>query len=742
MKIRNISLAVLLLSLFAWSACQKNTRPQNDAAVVPEVETRQFRKQQGTDCDSVYEDRTNCAYIDFQYPVVTVGPKALKDSVAKYVNSYLIGILTGGSPEENVKATTLEEGAQVFFDTHKGFEGSAMYGGFSASSGTDVVRRDSQYLSIAISGDTYQGGAHGSQTSLFATFDVKTGRKLTWDDVVNDKTALKTLAESHFRRERAEIFKEGFDFDEIFQFALPQNFALTGSGIYFQYDPYEVAPYAMGSTSFVLPYSDMGDNLKLANAASQAQDDTGDVADLYEMQGDQVILPTFEVEVRTNNKAGQLLQKNKETIIVAAMFYGFPSNPKDEDETGQMGILDKRIELSGNQRLARFEGLMFPKTDLDKLKDKDLRMLINVYSGRKSSQDNLLSCGLADVPASQFRGKRYSIQCNLIVESPIANDGQTISYALPLAGEDAPAVLPLSVDCNERGEIFWLGDQIKDTKALMENLRPVLEDLSKSGAKELPGIQTNGCMMGMQGAIRDEYEVLKNQFVKPVKSALPVESSSESTKLKKEAAPAAAKSATDEKKTTAKAAPASSSPTPVVSLNQKGEITLDGKKVTLENLRKELQAALLKQAVIPDKMDLKTTGETGMGMRAEVNTVINESISGAKWVRKKAAMDALGGSVSKKLGVPVKLEPSAYRTSGAFVFMDAKPLQQDGKPVDYSKTTYKKQHEAGKMTGRVLGLLQFENGAWKVLTYNFESDKAPVDDWVKTYKVPKELFGK
>ena len=744
MKIRNLSLVVLLLSLFTWNACQKNTKPKNDVALAPEVETQQFRKQQGTDCDSVYEDRTNCAYIDFQYPVVAAGSQALKDSVAKYVNGYLIGILTGGSPEENVKAATLEEGAKVFFDTHKGFEGSAMYGGFTASSGTDVIRRDSQYLSIAISGDTYQGGAHGSQTSLFATFDVITGHKLTWDDVVNDKAALKMLAESFFRRERADIFREGFEFDETFQFALPQNFALAESGIYCQYDPYEVAPYAMGSTNFVLPYREMDGNLKVAVPAFQAEEPAVAAEDIYQMNGGQVVIPTFEVEVRTSQKAGQLLQKKKETIIVAAMFYGFPISGKDADETGQMGILNKDIEMSGSQHLARFEGLKFSKTELDKLKDKDLRLLINVFSGRKSSENNLLSCGLADVPASQFGGKRYSIQCNLIEESPEANDGPTISYALPREGEEAPATLPISVDCNERGEIFWLGDPVKDMEALMANLRPVLEYLKKSGAKALPGIQTNGCMMGMQGAIRDAYDVLKNQFEAPAKSTLPAESSTESAKLQKNPlATITAKSSTAAKATAPAAKPtASKDTTPTVTLNQKGEITLDGKKVTLDNLRKELQAALLKQAVIPDKMDLKTTGETGMGMRAEVNTLIHEALSGAKWARKKAAMEALGSSVGKKLGVSVKLEPVTYRTGGTFSYMDANLLQQDGKAIDYSKTTYKKQHEAGKMTGRVLGLLQFENGAWKVLTYNLESDKAPVDSWVKTYQAPKSLFGK
>ena len=726
MKIQNIGLAVLLISLFSWNGCKQNTAPSNAAITVPEVEIMRFREHKGIDCDSIYEDRTNCAYIDFDYPVVTAGTQALKDSVAKYINGYLVGILTGGSPEEDVKAATLEEGAKVFFATHETYKGSAVYGGFTASSGSDVVRRDSQYLSIAISGDTYQGGAHGSQTSLFATFDAQTGHKLTWDDVVKDKAVMLALAERHFRKEREEIFKDGFEFDEIFQFVLPQSFALIQSGIYLQYDPYEVGPYAIGSTELMVPFSEIGNNLKLAaNTQQVEQDGSSEATGLYEMEGNLVVIPTFEIEVRTSGKASQLLQKKKETIIVAAMFYGFPANQKDGDETGQVFLFNKDIELIGNQRLARFEGLKFPKTELDKLKDKDFRMLINVYSGRKSSEDNLLSCGLAEVPASQFGGKRYSIQCNLIEESPNANDGPTICYALPNRGEAVPAVLPISIDCNERGEIFWLGHPVKDMDELIGTwLRPVLEDLKKNGANQLPEIQANDCMMGTSGVIRDEYEVLKNQFAKPIKMTAPSQPAREASKVK----------------TSAKSPAVPSSSTPAITLNQKGEITLNGKKVTLENLRKELQAALLRQATIPDKLDLKTIGETGMGMRGEVGTVMDQSIAGAKWVRKKAAIEALNMAVGKKLKTSTQLELASYQSSGNFAYLSARAKQADGKAIDYSKTDYAKDAKAASFADNTIGLLKFENGKWKLLTFSIGVSRPPVDAWVKTYKAPKALF--
>ncbi len=48
-------------------------------------------------------------------------------------------------------------------------------------------------------------------------------------------------------------------------------------------------------------------------------------------------------------------------------------------------------------------------------------------------------------------------------------------------------------------------------EALKAAIRPVLADMVKNGAKELPGIETQGCMMGTSGAIRDMYEELKGE---------------------------------------------------------------------------------------------------------------------------------------------------------------------------------------------------------------------------------------
>jgi len=195
---------------------------------------------------------------------------------------------------------------------------------------------------------------------------------------------------------------------------------------------------------------------------------------------------------------------------------------------------------------------------------------------------------------------------------------------------------------------------------------------------------------------------------------------------------------------TSPAKPARSITRPVVTLKQNGDMLLDGKAVSdLESLRKTLQAKLLTYTSIPDKVDFVTVGQTGMGMRSEIRTTIDESIAGAKWVRKKAAIAALNAAVGKKLGTATQLEMGTYQTSGGFAYISARPLQANGAAIDYSLTPYAQDQLAAWFSDNVIGLLRYEKGAWKVLTYTIGVTRAPADVWSKKYGAPKAaLFGK
>ncbi len=514
------SISFFLVSIFLFS-CQPNKQDQPLGKPLS-LQNRNIQKTKGTDCGKQPDSlRTDCAIIDFSVPEIQDGASldALGKNLHTWVDKFLIHLLTWSDyPEADPSKllTNLDAAIKRFHAIHDEAEGSVSSGQFVAKCTNRPLLNDGKYLTIQLDGHSFVGGNRPLREAAIATFDVPSGKQLTWDDLFKDKEALLPIVQAKVRTTRADAFREGFDFDKAEKFALPEFYGLVGDGILFHYQPDEI--YRLGgATAFTIPFSELGNNLKAAipvpladNPQPSQEDDFG--AFNYQEAGDSLVIPTFEIEVSQSAKARQLLTKQQETTIVAAYLSGDPRDDRDRDDIGMMPLADKQIELTDGNRIARFEGLKFSKKDYGKLADKDIHLLINVYSGRKSSGDNLLDCGLLDLQASQFMNKRFVLRCQLIAETPNGDTSLVnpfACYALPEEKAQTGQLPSLLVTCSENGEIEWAGRPVKDYDALMAAIRPVLVDWKKNGAKKLPDLETRGCMMGNSGEIRTRYDELK-----------------------------------------------------------------------------------------------------------------------------------------------------------------------------------------------------------------------------------------
>ncbi len=120
------------------------------------------------------------------------------------------------------------------------------------------------YLAII---DYYEGGAHGINQLITLNFEAKTGRQLTLSDIfapgyeqplknillkaLKAKTGCSTLNALH---EKGYLYSM-----DIFP---SENFILGEETITFVYNPYEIAPYAVGNTELIIPFDDVEDILK------------------------------------------------------------------------------------------------------------------------------------------------------------------------------------------------------------------------------------------------------------------------------------------------------------------------------------------------------------------------------------------------------------------------------------------------------------------------------------------------
>ena len=126
----------------------------------------------------------------------------------------------------------------------------------------------------------------------------------------------------------------------------------------------------------------------------------------------------FTVNVTYSQKAMDKLVESKETVIVVGYLYGLPKagTPKrDIDGVGQVDLGEVKQEIVPAST-ATFDRVNPDRALIKWINDQGLQILINVYSGRKSSPNNLLDCGIYEGPLAAIQGKSIPISCKLIGE--------------------------------------------------------------------------------------------------------------------------------------------------------------------------------------------------------------------------------------------------------------------------------------------------------------------------------------
>ncbi|MDR1250019.1 MAG: RsiV family protein [Treponema sp.] len=115
-----------------------------------------------------------------------------------------------------------------------------------------VISRDWEY---------YTGGAHGMRKRDYYVFNLDDKRRLVLEDILKDdaKPALDNLVEAALRKqmeipEWIPLTEQGFFENSVDKL---EDFFLTSQGLGFQWDPYEIAPYAMGLIELVIPYDEL-----------------------------------------------------------------------------------------------------------------------------------------------------------------------------------------------------------------------------------------------------------------------------------------------------------------------------------------------------------------------------------------------------------------------------------------------------------------------------------------------------
>jgi hypothetical protein len=205
----------------------------------------------------------NCTYIRLSYIEITDGK--IKDKVNKLLTSQLI--YAYDMPDEHF--STVEDMMSVFIRDYESFRKQMPSAPqvwtidfkFSVSAETDKI------LCIGGELNSYLGGAHPSYVRGFLNFDKDSGDTISLGTLLKPgyEKKLNELIDKEFREMKG--LKPGDDLSEkgdLFEnkIELTHNFGVTKDrGLEFLYNPYEIAPYAVGPISVKLSNSELQDLL-------------------------------------------------------------------------------------------------------------------------------------------------------------------------------------------------------------------------------------------------------------------------------------------------------------------------------------------------------------------------------------------------------------------------------------------------------------------------------------------------
>lgn len=136
---------------------------------------------------------------------------------------------------------------------------------FSFESDFRVTFNSSDFLSIVLDYYEFTGGAHGNYYSVGYNIRTSDGEVLTLPDILkpNSLEALSEfVSEEILNMFDVNSLNEAGLFEDELNISDDQDFYIIPNALVIQFDPYEIAPYAMGSIDVEIPFTKIKNLLK------------------------------------------------------------------------------------------------------------------------------------------------------------------------------------------------------------------------------------------------------------------------------------------------------------------------------------------------------------------------------------------------------------------------------------------------------------------------------------------------
>ena len=197
-----------------------------------------------------------------------VATDSLYSEINSFLNKKIIDRINdnadlSGNPPKPGSDKTVESSFAIFDSNYKKFKKDfpEAPGCWEIELKGDTVMTSSKIIQYQFDHYAFLGGAHPNSFRSYYIFDANTGREKNIKSFFSDTTALLNKVEKAFRKlenlaDTTNLEGAGY-FLSNHKFFLPANYAFTKEGVFFYYNPYEIAAYARGDISFTIPYSEL-----------------------------------------------------------------------------------------------------------------------------------------------------------------------------------------------------------------------------------------------------------------------------------------------------------------------------------------------------------------------------------------------------------------------------------------------------------------------------------------------------
>jgi hypothetical protein len=255
-----LSLVLSAILFFSCGTKKIDYTPVNDKDVKKTDDAIKFTNKEVVksykDCKPGTE---KCTYIKLNYIEATEGK--IKDKVNQLINRDLL--FAYDMPDQNYK--NVDDMLNIFMRDYETFrrEVPAAPQVWTLDMSIKAYSETDKILCLSSELSAYLGGAHPNSSKVFYNIDKQTGDTLSLANLLKPgfETKLNELIDKKYRETRGlkpgdNLAEKGDLFENKIQFN--NNFAVTkDKELEFVYNPYEIAPYAVGPITVKLSRSEL-----------------------------------------------------------------------------------------------------------------------------------------------------------------------------------------------------------------------------------------------------------------------------------------------------------------------------------------------------------------------------------------------------------------------------------------------------------------------------------------------------